>query len=310
MQAEHVDGHVDHDGHREHRYQELLGAEEPRQRQAYGADDQDRADEVQPDEDDFDRGPGVEYVGAEELEHALERHPGLVLQPRDGRLRLDRCLPVSAQGGDDPRCGRAEAAGRGGRRGQGQLVPARGAPRSRPDQAPAGAERRYAYQRRDAGDQHDRVGDHGPGQQDEDHERHEPPRCPPALGRDAVDHQPRDQHGNGGAGVVRGQEQDLGGAELGRQHDARGQQRPRPASAAGGPALGQPRSQQDEQGVGQGRADVDHPGAQSQHSLDQRVLRQLGGVERHVRDLPTVQQQVPVQHGLRLQHDARSVGPH
>ena len=198
--------------------------------------------------------------------------------------------------------------GRGGRRGQGQLVPARGALRSPPDQAPAGAERGYAYQRRDAGDQHNRVADHGPGQQDEDQERHEPPRCLPAVGRDAVDQQPGDQHRNGGAGVVRRQEQDLGGAELGRQHDARGQQRPRPAGPAGGPALGQPRSQQDEQRVGQGRADVDHPGAQSQHGLEQRVLRQLGGVERHIRDPPIVQQQVPVQHGVRLEHDARSVG--
>ena len=133
---------------------------------------------------------------------------------------------------------------------------------------------------------------------------------PPAVGRNPVDHQPRHQHRHGGTGMVRRQEHDLGGAELGRHHDARGQQRPGPAPPGPGPPLGEPGGQQYEQRVGHGRAHVDHPGPQSQHGLDQRVLREFGGVERNVRDPPAVQQQVPVQHGPGLQHVARPVGGH
>jgi len=117
MRAEHVGAQVEHDGDREHRDHQVAEAVEPAESQTEGADDADRPGQVEPDEDDLDRGPGVVHVGAEELEHGLEGHPGLMLQRGHGRVRLDRRLPVSAQGGDDPRRGRAEPAGHGGRPG-------------------------------------------------------------------------------------------------------------------------------------------------------------------------------------------------
>ena len=129
-----------------------------------------------------------------------------------------------------------------------------------------------------------------------------------------VDDQPGQQERHGGADVAEGQQQDEDAdAELGGEHEAGRQQHPRRGLAAGFLALadaatGQQHGEHDDERVGHRRRDVGGVGVQPEQTLQHEVLRQLGGDERDVGQVPAVQQHIAVQHVPRHQQVVRLVG--
>ena len=232
-------------------------------------------------------------LGAEQREQPLRGHPG-VLGPGVHRGEM---VGQRVQVGLDQASGqRRQALGGDSRHGQGQLVPAgaqhsldRGIPP--PGQVTGHAQRAHRHQRHDAHQEGQRVGDEHPGQQQPDQDGDVPARRAP------VDDQPGQQERHGGADVPEGQQQDEDAdAELGGEHEARRQQHPGAALAAGYPAPGQQRREDHDQGVRHRRRDVSGVRVQPEQPHQQGVLGQLGGDERDVGQVPAVQQHVAVQH--------------
>ena len=173
------------------------------------------------------------------------------------------------------------------------------------DRAPA-----HDHQRRHPDQQHQRVAHQGPAQ----HRRHQHRDPPAAPG--AVEDQQGEQDGDGRAGVV-GIVEQQGDGEQGRaDHDGDGDHGPDHGravisviSVVSRPrAVGHRRRQHHQQRVGERGADPHHVRVQPADQLDQHVLGQLGRVERHVGQLPAVQQQVAVQHRPALEHHPGAVG--
>jgi hypothetical protein len=96
-------------------------------------------------------------------------------------------------------------------------------------------------------------------------------------------------------------------AELRRQHDPGRDQHPGHRPPIGDASPGQQHGQQYRQRVGHRRRDVGRVGVHAEEDLQQGVLRQLGGVERHVGQVPAMQQQVAVQHVRRREQDVRLI---
>ncbi len=190
--------------------------------------------------------------------------------------------------------------------GEGLTVAGHGAPY--PDRAHQG-------ERDDRDEDRHRVRQRGPGQAEPDEHRDVPPGSPggnggpsPRQAARPVDQEEDEQDGDTGAGVVgREQERLRAGPGLRREHDPRRQQRPGHAFAAPRPAPGEQGRRQDEQRVGHRARHVDDVRGQAAGQLDQRVLRELGGVERDVGDPPAVQQRVAVQQVPRLERLRRAV---
>ena len=202
--------------------------------------------------------------------------------------------------------------------GQGQLVPARAQAGPRPARFPAfpplgqgelagDAHRAHRHQRDDPHHEHQRVGDQHPGQQQPHSDGHWPAR------REPVDDQPGQQEGHRRADVSERQQQDEDAdAELGREHEAGRQQHPRRGFTAGYLALsdtaaGQQHGEHDDERVGHRRRDVGGVGVQPEQMLQQEVLRQLGGDEGDVGQVPAVQQHIAMQHVPRHQQVVRLV---
>ena len=195
---------------------------------------------------------------------------------------------------------------------------ARAQPGSRPPPLGEGelagdAHRAHRHQRDDPHHEHQRVGDQHPRQQQPHSDGHWPAR------REPVDDQPGQQEGHGRADVSEGQQQDEDAdAELGSEHEAGRQQHPRRGLAAGclaladpvpgGRAAGQQHGEHDDERVGHRRRDVGGVGVQPEQTLQHEVLRQLGGDERDVGQVPAVQQHIAVQHVPRHQQVVRLVG--
>jgi hypothetical protein len=94
VRADHVGAQVRHDGHRENRHDQLPRGEDPHQAHPESPNRQDRPGQVNRDEDDLECRPGAEEAGvedvrAEELEEAVEGHPGPVLQLAQVRVGSD-----------------------------------------------------------------------------------------------------------------------------------------------------------------------------------------------------------------------------
>ena len=189
----------------------------------------------------------------------------------------------------------------GGGTGEGELEPRH--PPSRPRDGGAG--QADSREREDADQQGQRLADDRQGEHGEDRGGHVPARPRPVEQQ----HQQQDRHR--GADVVRFGEQEAGGvAGLGREHDAGGDQRADPALGPAGPAAGHGGREEDEQRVRDRGADVHHLGPEPGDGLHEHVLRQFGGVERHVRHVPAVQQRVAVHDVPRLHGVGRAVRHH
>lgn len=127
-------------------------------------------------------------------------------------------------------------------------------------------------------------------------------------GASTVDDQPGEHERDRGTDMPHGQEQDEDpDPELGREHDGDGQQGPRPGPWPGY-APGQQGGDEHDERVGHRRGDVRGVGVQADQAFQQRVLRQFGRVERDVRQVPAVQQDVAVQHVRGHEQDVRLVG--
>ena len=248
-------------------------------------------------------------------------------------------------GPEQPADHRGQAHGEDGRHGQGKLVPARAQAWPHPSGAAAplgegeltgGAHRAHRDQRDDPHDEHQRIRDQHPGQQQSRDDGHPPKEgqgglggwIPPSRGgfrgvappdrqsprASTVDDQPDQHEGHCGADVPKGQQQDEDAdAELGGEHEAGRQQHPRHGLAAGcralaGAAAGQQHGEHDHERVGHRRRDVGGVDVQPEETFQHEVLRQLGGDERDVRQVPAVQQHIAVQHVPCHQQVVRLVG--
>ena len=238
-------------------------------------------------------------IRAEQHQHALHRDPhvgGQVGDVRERRARRpdDEPAELVDQLECQPRdAGRDDRAGR-----ERQLIPVllqRAAPPVHPDRADD-------HERHDSLVQDQRIADLHPGQQ-HCHQDRSPPARPHPI-QDQPDHQHRDL----GAGVVGARQQRVAARpERRREHDPAGDQHPDRALASGGLSPGQQRSAEHQQRVAHRPGNVYDIGVQPVDQLHQRVLRQLGGVERQVRGRPAPQQHVAVQHVPGLQRERPSV---
>ncbi len=119
-----------------------------------------------------------------------------------------------------------------------------------------------------------------------------------------VEDEPGEHHRGRGADVADGEDEDEDAdAGLGREHDREHQGHPRDRLRAVGPALGEQHGDRDHGGVGDRRRDVGRVQVQAEHPDEKRDLRQFGGDERHVGDVPAGQVHVAVQHVVGHQQD-------
>ena len=97
MRADQVGTQVEDDGHGEHGNDELIKAEEAAGRHAQGPDHHDRCGQVQGYGYELDDRVciRIEDVRPEEVEERPKRHPRVVRQVAEVRVRPDVRLPVS-----------------------------------------------------------------------------------------------------------------------------------------------------------------------------------------------------------------------
>jgi hypothetical protein len=204
---------------------------------------QGQTGQVQHGERDGHAGVQAAEVGAEQCQQAVARGRGVHAQlGRGGQAERDRVQRVPAER-VDRLFGQPGGSPGGGRRGsQGQLVPGGPQPRRRTATGPARGQQRHRAghahddQRRDRHHEHQRIGDHRPGQHDPRNDRDVP------APRAQIQQQPYGQGGHGGADVPdRQQQHEDAHAQLRSQHDAAGKQDTGQALAGAGPALGQQR---------------------------------------------------------------------
>ena len=210
-------------------------------------------------------------------------------------------------GPQQPAGQQGQSLGQDGRGGQGHLVPLCGQAAGEPSDDPQGAHR---HERENPHHEHQRVRDQHPRQQHSDHNRDPAPQA--ALRASTIHDQPGQHQRNRGADVAEGQQQDEDpDAELGSEHQAGRQQHPRPCLPRGhlpvGP-LGEQHGEHDHERVGHRRGDVGGVRMEAEETFEYGVLRQLGGHERDIRQIPAVQQHIPVQHVPRHQQVVRLVG--
>ncbi len=246
--------------------------------------------------------PGVPVPGAHRVE-------------REG----DGLLGVAAGGAQEP-----GAAPRGQVReasgdGEGRFQPAAGegvgqlakpAPVLDPGQRAGDHPQRADYQHRaDGDDQHERIGHERPGEQHADGHRHEPAPARGAAGRAAVQDQPGEHDRGRRADVADGEDHhEDADTRLRGEQDREGDGHPRDRRGTARPAPGQQQGDRHHDGVGEGGGDVRRVQVQAEEPDEQGDLRQLGGDERDVGDVPAGQVQVAVGQVAGHQQDVGLVG--
>ena len=258
-------------------------------------------------------------LGPEQREQPLPGHPGVLRPGMHGRQLIGHRMQEEAPAGpEQPADHRGQALGEQGRHGQGQLVPMCAQAGPHPSRAApllgevAGdAHRAHRHQRDDPHHQHQRIRDQHPRQQQPDDDRYQPAWLKPL---EPVDDQPGQHERHGRADVAERQQQDEDAdAELWGEHEASRQQHPQPGFTTGylaraDAAAGQQHGEHDHERVGHRRRDVGGVGVQPEETFQREVLRQFGGVERDVRQVPAVQQHISVQHVPGHQQVVRLVG--